>query len=196
VRTTAAGFHHFVRPIRNPRLVDPQSRAEWWGFSQPGEVAMSTLKRCLLALTLALATPVMARACDVPGNLASVRAALVQGINAQRTGNGLTALAPSAQLAEAAQKHACDNAGHNKMSHTGSDGSKFGTRIRRAGYSYRKANENVGYGFRDPGAMLKGWMNSDGHRRNILARGTRDIGVGMATGSDGNAYWVMVTAGP
>ena len=159
---------------------------------------MSFLHRCLspLALTLALAAPLTAQACEVPGNLASVRAALVQGINAQRNGKGLSALAPSAQLVEAAQKHACDNAGRNKMTHTGSDGSKLGSRIKRAGYRYGKANENVGWGYRDPGAMLKGWMASDGHRRNILARGTRDIGVGVATGSDGNAYWVMVTAGP
>ena len=159
---------------------------------------MSFLHRCLspLVLALALAAPLTAQACEVPGNLASVRATLIQGINAQRTGKGLSALAPSAQLTEAAQKHACDNAKRNKMSHVGSDGSKFGTRIKRAGYRYGKANENVGYGFREAGAMVKGWMGSSGHRKNILARGTRDIGVGMATGSDGNAYWVMVTAGP
>ena len=158
---------------------------------------MSTLKRCLslLIVMLAMATPVMARTCDVPGNLAEARAELIRGINAQRAGKGMAALAASAQLGKAAQQHACDNAGRNTMSHTGSDGSNFGTRIKKAGYRYGKANENVGYGFRDPGAMVKGWMASDGHRRNILARGTRDIGVGMATGSDGNAYWVMVTAG-
>ena len=158
---------------------------------------MSVLK-CLplLAIALSLSAPAMGRACEVPGNLAAMRAALIQGLNAERAAKGLAALAPSGQLAEAAQKHACDNAGHNKMSHTGSDGSKFGKRINRAGYQYGKANENVGYGFRDTGAMVAGWMGSDGHRRNILARGTRDIGVGVATGSDGNAYWVMVTAGP
>jgi len=159
---------------------------------------MRIVKRCLslLAFATALVMPLAAGACDVPGNLSSVRAALIENINAQRAGKGMPALAPSAQLSEAAQKHACDNAGRNKMSHTGSDGSKFGTRIKRAGYRFGKANENVGYGFRDPGAMVKGWMGSDGHRRNILARGTRDIGVGMAVGSDGNRYWVMVTAGP
>jgi uncharacterized protein YkwD len=159
---------------------------------------MSVLKRILptLAMVLALAAPWSALACDAPDNLAALRAELVQGINAQRAAKGLTALAPSAQLAEAAQKHACDNAGRNKMSHTGSDGSKVSTRIKRTGYSYGRANENVGYGYRDPGSMLKGWMNSDGHRRNILARGTQHIGIGRATGSDGNAYWVMVTAGP
>ena len=159
---------------------------------------MSNLKRCLclLGVMLAMATPILARTCDVPGNVSEVRAELIRGINAQRTGKGMAALAPSAELGKAAQKHACDNAGRNTMSHTGSDGSNFGTRIKKAGYRYGKANENVGYGFRDPGAMVKGWMNSDGHRKNILARGTRDIGVGLATGSDGNAYWVMLTAGP
>ena len=159
---------------------------------------MPILMRCLwpLVVVTALLAPLSAAACDVPGNLAAVRAELIRDINAQRAGNGMAALAPSPQLAEAAQKHACDNAGHNKMSHAGSDGSRFGARIRRAGYSYGKANESVGYGYRDPAAIVQGWMNSDGHRRNILASGTRDIGVGMAMGSDGTAYWVMVTAGP
>ena len=149
-----------------------------------------------LVLALALIAPLSAQACEVPGNLAELRADLIRGINAQRAAKGLAALDASAQLGKAAQKHACDNAGRNTMSHTGSDGSTFGTRIKKAGYRYGKANENVGYGFRDPGAMVKGWMGSDGHRKNILARGTQHIGVGLATGSDGNAYWVMVTAGP
>ena len=148
-----------------------------------------------LALATALAAPLTAQACDMPGNLNAVRSALIAGINAQRANKGLAALAPSAQLTEAAQKQACDNARRNKMSHTGNDGSNVGTRIKRTGYDWSKANENVGYGFKDPGSMLKGWMGSDGHRRNILARGTQDIGIGLAIGSDGNRYWAMVSAG-
>ena len=149
-----------------------------------------------LAMAIALAAPLTAQACDMPGNLDAIRSDLIAGINGQRAAKRLPPLAPSAQLTEAAQKQACDNAARNKMSHTGSDGSKVGTRISRAGYDWVKANENVGYGFKDPGAMLKGWMESDDHRKNILARGTRDIGVGIAMGSDGNRYWAMVTAGP
>jgi uncharacterized protein YkwD len=151
--------------------------------------------RLILALVMTvLALPALA--CTTPGNLSDIRTSLIATINAQRTGNGLPALDPSAQLGKAAQNHACDNAGRNTMSHTGSDGSKFGARIKRTGYRYGKANENVGYGFKDPGAMVKGWMGSSGHRANILARGTRDIGVGVAQGSDGNLYWVMLSAGP
>lgn len=148
-----------------------------------------------LAMTIALAAPLGALACDMPGNLKSIRSELIAGINAQRANKGLSALARSTQLTEAAQKQACDNARRNKISHTGSDGSKIGARISRTGYDWSDANENVGYGYKDPGAMLKGWMASDGHRRNILARGTQDIGVGMAIGSDGNQYWAMVSAG-
>jgi uncharacterized protein YkwD len=148
-----------------------------------------------IATAIALAAPMWARACDMPANLNAIRSDLVAGINAQRAGKGLSALAPSAQLTQAAQKQACDNAGRNKMTHTGSDGSKIGTRISRTGYDWGSANENVGYGYKEPGSMLKGWMGSDGHRRNILARGTQDIGIGLATGSDGNRYWVMVSAG-
>lgn len=157
---------------------------------------MSIRSRLSAALLLALVLPSAALACNRPGNLAEIRANLIAGINGERAARGLPALAPSAQLGEAAQQHACDNAIHNHMSHTGSDGSQFGTRISRTGYGFRKANENVGYGYRSAPAMLDGWMRSDGHRRNILARGTADIGVGVALGSDGQSYWVMVTAGP
>lgn len=148
-----------------------------------------------LALATAFAMPFAAWACDVPASVSAIRADMVAGINAQRASGGLAALSPSPQLTEAAQKHACDNARRNKMSHTGSDGSSMGTRIDRTGYRWRKANENVGYGYKDAAAMLAGWIGSDGHRRNIMARGTQDIGIGLATGSDGKPHWVMVSAG-
>ena len=133
---------------------------------------MPILMRCLwpLVVVTALLAPLSAAACDVPGNLAAVRAELIRDINAQRAGNGMAALAPSPQLAEAAQKHACDNAGHNKMSHAGSDGSRFGARIRRAGYSYGKANENVGYGMtRNPSASRASRYPSQTSRVEKLA---------------------------
>ena len=148
----------------------------------------------VLTLALTLALPVAAMACRTPGDLAEIQADLIRAINAQRQNAGLAALARSDALMTAAERHACDNAGHNHMSHVGSDGSKLGTRIDRVGYVYGKANENVGYGYARVADMVQGWMQSQGHRRNILERGTREIGVGIATGRDGRPYWVMVSA--
>jgi uncharacterized protein YkwD len=96
-------------------------------------------------------------------------------------------------LDRVAQHHACDNARHNRMSHTGSDGSQFGERIRRAGYSYRRANENVALGYNSPATVVAAWMRSPGHRQNVLDRGTQETGLGVAAGRDGRLHWVMVS---
>lgn len=151
--------------------------------------------RTALALILALAAA-PAAACDIPGNIDAIQSAVISNVNAQRARSGLPALRASSELMEAAQRHACDNAGRNKMSHTGSNGSNVGQRAHRAGYDWRLVNENVAAGFNGPGAVVDGWMTSRGHRANILARGTRNIGVGLAYSGSGKPHWVMVSAAP
>ena len=144
-----------------------------------------------LALCLALAVP--ATACTVPQDAEALRQETLLRINQERGRAGLVPLRPSLVLNRVAQEHACDNARHNRMSHTGSDGSLFGERIRRAGYSYRRANENVALGFRDTASVVTSWMRSRGHRQNVLDRGTEDLGLGIAQGADGRLHWVMVS---
>lgn len=61
--------------------------------------------------------------------------------------------------------------------------------------SRRSAAENVAYGYGTPAAVMAGWMNSDGHRRNILSSNTH-IGVGLAYGANGRPYWTQVFATP
>jgi uncharacterized protein YkwD len=151
--------------------------------------------RSALVLVLAVAAA-PAIACNMPGNIASLQAAVVDNVNAERAQKSLPALRPSGELMEAAQRHACDNAGRNRMSHRGSNGSDVGQRARRAGYDWRLVNENVAAGYRGPGAVVEGWMTSRGHRDNILARGTRSIGVGLAYSASGQPHWVMVSAAP
>ncbi len=162
-----------------------------------------TLARTLpLPLPLPLSLPLLAllalpaAACGHPGDLGARQAGVAAAVNVQRQAAGLPALAPSAALNAAAQGHACDLAGRDRLSHTGADGSSFGTRIRREGYRFRAANENLGEGGRSSEAAVASWMGSPPHRRNVLARPMRQIGVGMALAADGSAYWVMVTAQP
>lgn len=47
-------------------------------------------------------------------------------------------------------------------------------------------------GYPGPAAVMRGWMDSPGHRRNILLRGAEDVGIGMAVGRDGDLHWVLV----
>ena len=82
------------------------------------------------------------------------------------------------------------------MSHTGSDGSNPGDRIARAGYRFSAWAENVAMGYPDAASVMDGWMNSPGHRANILSGNVTEIGVGLAYAADGAPYWTMVLARP
>ena len=131
-----------------------------------------------------------------PQTAASVAAA----VNAERAAAGLAALSPSAALAAAAQVHADDMAANGLSGHTGSDGSDMGSRVRRAGYDWRRVAENVAVGQGAPAAVVADWMDSPPHRRNILDPAVAELGVGYAAGPPvGNApghFWVLVFAAP
>ena len=111
--------------------------------------------------------------------------------NDERVAAGLAPLAISGQLEAAASAHSADQATHATMSHTGSDGSRAGDRITRAGFSWSTYGENVAYGYGSPSAVVAGWMNSDSHRDNILDPAFTSIGVAYATATDGTIYWTM-----
>ncbi|GHJ26202.1 CAP domain-containing protein [Streptomyces hygroscopicus] len=119
---------------------------------------------------------------------ATARQQVVDLVNSERAKAGCRPLTVNEKLAEAAQKHSEDMAAHGKMSHTGSDGSSPGDRIERAGYSWRAYGENVAYGYDSPKSVMAGWMNSSGHKANILNCDFKEIGVGLA--QPGN-YWTQ-----
>ncbi len=154
-----------------------------------------TLRRLILAAALALTAGAAAHACTRPANLSAVTAEAAALINAQRGQAGLPALRVSGNLTKAAQDHSCDQAGTRKMGHTGSDGSSLSTRLRRVGYRFRAANENVYSGAGGPADAVRWWMNSAGHKRNILSGSTRDMGIGVARGADNRLYWTFVSGG-
>ncbi|MDW5324051.1 CAP domain-containing protein [Plantactinospora sp. KLBMP9567] len=112
-------------------------------------------------------------------------------VNRERAANGCAAVVINSDLAEAARLHSQDQGENTNMSHTGSDGSDFVERARRAGYD-RPIGENVAMGYENAAAVMDGWMNSSGHRANILNCDARAMGVGVATGADGRLYWTQV----
>ena len=126
-----------------------------------------------------------------PGGAGSIAARMLELVNQQRKAAGLAALVLNAQLMSAAQAHSQDMADHNFMAHNGSDGSSPFDRMRRAGYQYSAAAENVAAGQPDPEGAMSSWMNerppNDGHRRNLLNPELREIGIGHAF-KDGTAY--------
>ena len=90
-------------------------------------------------------------------------------------------------LQAAAQGHCTDMSNNNFFSHTGSDGSQPWDRMSRAGYSWNFAGENIAVGQTSVADVMSSWMNSPGHRANILDSGFSHVGVARV----GN-YWAQV----
>jgi uncharacterized protein YkwD len=100
------------------------------------------------------------------------------------------ALAVSAKLQAAAERHAKDMASRDKMSHTGGDRSSPFDRIKAEGYQYRRAGENVAGGYFTTEVLMNGWMDSPRHKRNILGSFSQ-IGVACAIAESGKCYWCV-----
>ncbi|MGS2614735.1 CAP domain-containing protein [Micromonospora sp. LZ34] len=128
------------------------------------------------------------------GNVSSQAREVVNLVNAERAKAGCRALSIDDKLMTAAQRHSQDQADHQNMSHTGSDGSDAGDRLDRVGYSWRTYGENVAWNQKTPAAVMDAWMNSSGHRANILNCAFTEIGVGIA--SSNGPYWTQVFAAP
>ncbi len=117
-----------------------------------------------------------------------------QQINQIRQNYGLGLLRWNCQLVAAAQNHSQDMARTRKMSHTGSNGSQLTERVKRFGYSYSYIAENVAAGQKTPEEVVNSWMNSPGHRQNILSPHITEMGVGYSyvLGDRYGTYWTQV----
>lgn len=155
-----------------------------------------TLRLLTAAACLVAATSLPALSCNRPANEDAILAAMLTSANAERARAGLPKLHVNKRLQSAALGHACDMAGRNKMTHASSDGRDLRARVKGTGYKMRLAAENVGQGFRSGESAVKWWMTSPGHRKNILQKTARDIGVAVALSADGTLYWEMVVAQP
>lgn len=124
---------------------------------------------------------------------ADFMAELLQLTNAERQKVGAPPLKMNDKLTQAAQRHAIDMASKNFLSHTGSDGSTIQSRIQDTGYSFQTLGENVAAGQSTPAAVLKSWMNSPGHKRNILNPNYTEIGLAYAMNSSSTYthYWTQ-----
>lgn len=117
---------------------------------------------------------------------------IIRLTNEQRTEAGCAPLTVSFQLMTAARNHTRDMAENNFMSHLGSDGSTFVVRYERVGYVWRAAAENVAAGYTTPQEVVEGWMESDGHRKNILNCAISEVGVGYAYSAQSHStYWTQ-----
>lgn len=121
---------------------------------------------------------------------------VVVRINQERQKYGLQILTVADELVAAARRHSADMAANNLFSHTGSDGSSPYTRIIEAGYRFRYAGENIAAGYATAQQVVSAWMNSPGHRANILNAGFCEVGIGYIyeSGSFYRNYWTLTLA--
>jgi uncharacterized protein YkwD len=128
----------------------------------------------------------------VPGALSAMETQVLDLTNAERAKAGCAGLRLDLRLRTAARAHSTDMAVHNYFSHTGRDGSDPGDRMADAGYNIRRGwAENIAAGYPTAKAVMAGWMNSPGHRANILNCRLRALGVGVARSNGGRLYWTQ-----
>ncbi|MEV0590094.1 CAP domain-containing protein [Nonomuraea cavernae] len=117
---------------------------------------------------------------------------VVRLTNVERAKGGCQPLKHDAQLRQAAFGHSSDMATQNYFSHTSKDGRTFMDRIRGAGFTGGSGwAENIAMGQSTPAAVVTGWMNSSGHKANIMNCKYTLIGVGAAKNSKGQIYWTQ-----
>lgn len=162
----------------------------------PSMPRLSWAKALLIALALG-ASPVAA---------ASPAETVLTVVNSARVKAGCQPLRLNARLTAAAKAHAAAMAEQNFFGHAGKDGSKFSSRIKRQGYSYRSAAENIAAGQRTALQAVQGWLKSAGHRRNMLNCRMTETGIAVVYQADDRPirgssaplryYWVQVFAAP
>jgi uncharacterized protein (TIGR03000 family) len=127
--------------------------------------------------------------------MSEMEKAILDLTNAERKKKDLPPLKPNAKLFAAARKHSENMARQEKLAHE-LDGKKPSDRVKEAGYAGGFVGENVAYGVTTAEEVVAGWMDSEGHRDNILNKNFTEIGVGVGKASDGTLYFTQVFGRP
>ena len=115
---------------------------------------------------------------------------VVRLVNIERAKAGLAPLTINTKVQAAAMVRAkeCER----RFSHTRPNGTSFATALREQGVSYRSAGENIAWGQKTPAEVITAWMNSAGHRANIMNASFTTIGVGYYENTRGTDYWCQL----
>ncbi|GGX59740.1 CAP domain-containing protein [Streptomyces fructofermentans] len=179
-RTAAEFVEYCLSGERSRRtLQDP-------AFTEAGVASVPDHRSGTLYWTALWARPLTA------GGLAATTAEVLSLTNAERASAGLPPLAPDPLLARAAQAHSDDMVARSFYSHTSPEGSEPWHRAAAAGSARRTIGENIACGQRSPAEVVRGWMDSPGHRANILKPAFTHLGVGFAGGGPAGTYWTQL----
>lgn len=136
------------------------------------------------------ARPAPSRRPTAPGGGGTLAQQVVSLTNAERARKGCGALTVDSRLQAAAQGHSNDMVARDFFDHTNPSGKGPGDRMTAAGYRWSTFGENIAAGQRTPAEVMRAWMNSPGHRANILNCAFKNIGVGVTLKS-GSPNWTQ-----
>ncbi|WP_297132054.1 CAP domain-containing protein [Terrisporobacter sp.] len=129
------------------------------------------------------------------GEFANFQKEVLRLVNVERSKRGLNELNLNTELSRIATLKSQDMINKNYFSHTSPTyGSPFDM-MKKFNISYKTAGENIAMGQKTPAQVVEAWMNSEGHRANILNKNYTDLGVGVAKDSKGTIYWTQMFIG-
>ena len=132
---------------------------------------------------------------NVTGEFAAFQKEVVRLVNVERQKQGLGKLSLNAKLSNVATLKSQDMINKNYFDHTSPTyGSPFDM-MKQFNISYKTAGENIAKGQKTPAEVVKAWMNSQGHRENILNKNYTEIGIGVAKDAKGTLYWTQMFIG-
>lgn len=130
--------------------------------------------------------------CQSPAEENAWRAQVLLLVNRERSSRGLPTLSENVTLRAEAEEYACELIQYDYFAHVNPiTGSTLGDRALSAGYDYLVVGENLAAGQTTPEQAVTDWMNSPGHRANILDERFTEIGIAVRVGGDYGVYWVQ-----
>ncbi|MGW2782607.1 CAP domain-containing protein [Streptomyces populi] len=202
-RVLSAGYsyltigEHLVSGPRTPRefveycLSAERSRRTLCdpAFDQAGLARVPDARTGDLYWTALWATPFS------PAGLERTAREVIALTNTERASAGLAPLTADVRLTVAAQAHSADMVARDFYAHTSPEGGRPWDRAAAAGCAHRAIGENIACGQRSPAEVVQGWMDSPGHRANILEPDFTHIGIGLAGGGRAGTYWTQLFGG-
>jgi uncharacterized protein YkwD len=140
------------------------------------------------------ARPAAVESAPTSGLYGGMEARIVSLVNAERKERGLRPLVWNDRLDQAAKLHARNMATYRRMSHVIPEAKlpTLSARAQHVQYPYAMIAENIALGYMDAESVVRGWMGSPGHRRNILSAEATEIGTGVVSSKTGGFYFCQV----
>lgn len=172
-----------VDPEAEQELIPPVVLREPSSSSLPGAAGAANSNP--------VSTTLSAGAADT--NAAAFAEEVIRLVNVERAKVGVAPLTSQSQLTQAAQNHAIDLACYGAVGHTSLDGGTLIERLDAVEYMWASAGENMAVNYATPATVVTAWMNSAGHRANILEPEFTQIGIGYVynPAATYKHYWVM-----